>query len=265
MRRIVPLLTSSFALAFVVPQVACAQMPAMAQSAAPGIAGAYDHPNSIQPETTLSISAEATVKHAPDIAYITVGVQEDAKTAAEAMAAQAKSMNGVFDALSKAGIEKKNMQTSNFSLSPRYDYYTVTEKDGTQRGEQRLVGYTSSNMLTVKVSDLDNLGKTLDSLVSAGGNQFNGLRFALEDDEPVMDEARLQAMTDAMSRAKLYADAAGLRVTRIVTINESGGYTPQPMPMARMKFAEADVASSPVAGGEVGYSASVNVVFELGQ
>ena len=265
MRRLLPLTTSAFALALILPQAACAQMPAMAQEAAPAMVGKYGAPNSIQPETTLSISAQATVKREPDIAYITAGVQEERPTAAEAMQAQAKSMTGVFDALEKAGVAKKDMQTSNFSLSPRYDYHQIKDKDGSTHGEQRLVGYTASNQLTIKVRDLDNLGTTLDSLVNAGGNTFNGLQFALDDDTEVMDEARRKAMTDARARADLYAKAAGLRVLRIVTINESGGYMPSPMPMARMAEAKAmDSFSSPVAGGEVGYNASVNVVFELG-
>lgn len=267
MRRMLPLFASTAALALILPQAACAQMqgPALglSQQAA---AGLYQAPNSIQPETTLSISAEATVKREPDIAYINAGVQEDGDTATAAMEAQAKSMTGVFDALEKAGVAKKDMQTSNFSLWPRYTYIETKLKDGSSHGEQKLIGYTASNQLTVKVRDLDNLGSTLDSLVKAGGNTFNGLTFALDDDADVRDEARRKAMADARARADLYAKAAGLRVLRIVTINESGGYSPAPMAMGRMMEAKmADAVSTPMAGGEVGYSATVNVVFELGQ
>ncbi|MBD3768934.1 MAG: SIMPL domain-containing protein [Rhodobacterales bacterium] len=267
MRRMLPLFASTAALALILPQAACAQMqgPALglSQQAATGL---YQAPNSIQPETTLSISAEATVKREPDIAYINAGVQEDGDTATAAMEAQAKSMTGVFDALEKAGVAKKDMQTSNFSLWPRYTYIETKLKDGSSHGEQKLIGYTASNQLTVKVRDLDNLGSTLDSLVKAGGNTFNGLTFALDDDADVRDEARRKAMADARARADLYAKAAGLRVLRIVTINESGSYSPAPMAMGRMMEAKmADAVSTPMAGGEVGYSATVNVVFELGQ
>lgn len=265
MRRLFPLVTSAFALALVVPQVACAQMPAMAQQSAPAITGAYGAPNSIQPETTLEITAESTVKREPDIAYITAGVQEERATASEAMAAQAESMTGVFAALRKAGVAEKDMQTSNFSLWPRYDYHQIQDKDGSTHSEQHLVGYTASNQLTVKVRDLDNLGSTMDSLVKAGGNTFSGLNFALDDDSEVRDEARKQAMTDARARAELYAQAAGLKIKRIVRITESGGYMPSPMPMARMAEKSADSFSTPVAGGEVGYSATVSVLFELTQ
>ena len=264
MRRLIPLVSSAFALALVVPQAACAQMHGLAQESAPVTAGAYGAPNSIQPETTLEITAEANVKREPDIAYITAGVQEERATASEAMAAQAESMTGVFDALEKAGVAKKDMQTSNFSLWPRYDYHQIRDKDGSTHSEQRLIGYAASNQLTVKVRDLDNLGTTMDSLVKAGGNTFSGLSFALDDDKEVRNEARRKAMAEARARANLYAEAAGLKVLRIVRITESGSYTPGPMPMARMAEAKAaDSFSTPVAGGEVGYSATVNVLFEL--
>lgn len=262
MRTLPNLLASSFALALAGGMTACAQVPA-AFSGSPETAGSF-HPNSIQPETTISINAEASVKREPDIAYLSAGVREEAKTAQEAMAAQAKSMSGVFAALEKAGVEKKDMQTSNLSLQPVYDYEQVTIEKGRTRNEQRLRGYVASNQLTVKVRDLDNLGKTLDSLVSAGGNTFSGISFALDDAGEAQDEARRKAMKEAIARAELYADAAGLRVARIVTISESGGYSPQPAQMGRMVMAEAaDSYSTPISGGEVGYSVSVYVQFEL--
>jgi len=113
---------------------ACAQMPTTAKTAS---MTQMEHPamnhNSIQPETTLDISAEGEVMRAPDIAFITAGVQADAETAQAAMQQQANAMTGVFDALAKAGIEKKDMQTSNFSLQPRYTYVEIDEGKGRTR------------------------------------------------------------------------------------------------------------------------------------
>lgn len=226
--------------------VACAQQSPMTASA-----------NSIQPETTLAISAQASVDREPDIAFITAGVQTEAPTASEAMRKNAARMTGVFNALKQANVDDKDMQTSNFSLQPRYDY--------SSRGNAppKLIGYTAANQLTVKVRDLENLGETMDALVSAGGNTFSGLRFALDDDSEVRDEARRLAMKDAIARAELYADAAGLKVRRIVTITEGGSYNPGPVPMMAMRMAESDAMSTPIAAGEVGYTANVSVVFEL--
>jgi hypothetical protein len=213
------------------------------------------HPNSIQPETTLSISASGSVNREPDIAYLNAGVQTQGQTAQAAMSANSTAMNGVFDALAAADIDRRDMQTSNFSLQPQYDY------SNRENGQPRLTGYQASNQLTVKVRDLDNLGETMDALVSAGGNTFSGLNFALEDDRAAKNAARDLAMKEAIARAELYAAASGYEVARVVTISESGGLRPQPMQM--MAEARSVDRATPIATGEVGYSITVNVVFEL--
>lgn len=217
---------------------------------------ATTHPNSIQPETTLSISAEGSVNREPDIAFLNAGVQTRGETAQAAMSANSAAMNGVFDALAAADVDRSDMQTSNFSLQPQYDY------SNRQSGEPpRLTGYQASNQLTVRVRDLDNLGETMDALVSAGGNTFSGLNFALEDDRAAKNAARDIAMKEAIARAELYAAASGYEVARVVTINESGGFSPQPMAM--MAEARSMDRSTPIASGEVGYLVTVNVTFEL--
>ncbi|MEO1554424.1 MAG: SIMPL domain-containing protein [Pseudomonadota bacterium] len=216
---------------------------------------ATTHPNSIQPETTLSISAEGSVKREPDIAFLNAGVQTQGETAQAAMSANATAMNGVFDALAEANVDRSDMQTSNFSLQPQYDY------SSRNNGQPRLTGYQASNQLTVRVRDLDTLGETMDALVSAGGNTFSGLNFALEDDRAAKNAARDIAMKEAISRAELYAAASGYEVARVVTISESGGFRPQPMAM--MAEARSMDVSTPIASGEVGYSVTVNVTFEL--
>lgn len=245
------------ALALITAPMAFAQA-ALAQEA-PAMSEPH-HPASIQPETTLSLSATGKAMREPDIAFISTGVQTEAETAEAAMADNREAMNGVFEALREVGIEERNIQTSNFQLYPRYDYI---ETDEGPRGRRELAGYVVSNQVTAKITDLDTVGATLDSLVSAGGNTFNGIRFALEDDSAARDEARRQAISDALARAELYAGATGYEVARIVTISEhemGGGPRPQ-MAMARME--SADAAPTPIAGGEIGYEVQVNVTFEL--
>ena len=230
-------------------QTATAQEPAMTMG---------NH-NSIQPETTLAITTTGEVLREPDIAFISTGVQSFGPSASDALAANRTAMNGVFDALRSAGIADRHIQTSNFSIGPRYEY---VNEDGT-RNRRVLTGYDASNLVTVKVTDLDNLGATIDALVEAGGNTFNGISFGLEDDTEARDEARGLAMREAVKRAEIYAEAAGYEVARIVTINEYEHQDgPQPM-MARREMASADMASTPVAGGEVGYSVQLNITFEL--
>lgn len=213
-------------------------------------------PNSIQPETTLSVSATGEVSRAPDIAAITAGVQTEADTASAAMTQNAAAMDGVYKALTSAGVAERDMQTSNLSLQPRYDY---TNNNGTP---PKVTGYTASNQLTVTVRDLDNLGTTMDAIVAQGGNTISGLQFSLDDPSEARDEARREAINMAVERANLYADATGYRVARIVTITENSGGGYQPMPVMRMRAESAD-ASTKVSRGEVGYSVTVNVTFEM--
>ena len=165
-------------------------------------------------------------------------------------------MDGVFAALKKAGGADRDLQTSNFSVQPQYDY--SNREDGQP---PRITGYQATNQLSVKVRDLDTLGETLDAMVSSGGNTFNGLSFGLSDEDTARDEARRDAIAKAQARAELYADAVGMQVARIVTISESSGYS-GPQPMAEMRMVASD-ASTKIARGEVGYTVNVNVTFEL--
>ncbi|MEM6652994.1 MAG: SIMPL domain-containing protein [Pseudomonadota bacterium] len=237
------------------PTVAAAPTPTVTPNAEPL---ASTHPNSIQPETTLTLSAEGAVKRAPDIAFMNAGVETQGETAQAAMQANAEAMNGVFEALAAANIDRSDMQTSNFSVQPQYDYSNRSSGQG-----PRLTGYRASNQVTVKVRDLDSLGETMDALVGAGGNTFSGLTFALEDDRAAMDAARELAMKSAIARAELYAAASGYELARVVTLSEAGGLQPGPQPM--MMEARSAAASTPIATGEVNYSVTVNVTFELRQ
>ncbi|MEL7452444.1 MAG: SIMPL domain-containing protein, partial [Pseudomonadota bacterium] len=210
----------------------------------------------IQPETTLSITSTASVSREPDLAYINAGVETQRETAADALAENAERMNGLFAALEEAGVEKRDIQTRNFNISPRYDY----------RNDQppRLLGYTASNGVRAKITDLDNLGRTVDALVNAGGNTLDGISFALEDDSKALDAARKEAMAAALARAQLYADAAGYRVSRIVSIAEGGSRAGQPQSRVfEARSAIAGASASPVSAGELEFSATVTVLFEL--
>jgi hypothetical protein len=230
---------------------ACAGLPAPAGAQTPP---AMPPMSSIQPETTITLNGTGSVDRAPDLAHVSVGVSIDGETAAAAMGDQAQRMTAVLSTLRGAGVAQRDIQTSNLTLNPVYDYNTD--------GRPRLTGYNVSNQMDVTVRDLANLGKVLDAIVKAGGNTINGVSFGLTEPTQAQNEARVAAIKDAAARAELYASAVGYRVARIVTIMENEYYSP-PMPVARMAMAQAAESSTPVAGGEVQTVASVNVTFEL--
>lgn len=242
-----PLAVSLAALS--IPGVAMAQI----QSPVPVLA---------QGSTLLSVSAEGKSTRTPDLAVFSAGVTSQGKTAVDAMAANAAAMNKVFAALKKAGIADKDVQSSNISLNPVYGQ-PVIGPNGQVVEEARIVAYQANNTVSVKQRDLKGFGKVLDALVQAGANNVNGPSFQMENSDAAMDEARIAAMKKARARADLYAKAAGLRVVRVISISEGGGYSP-PMPVMYAKAAMvADAAPTPVAVGEVEMGVSVSVQFEL--
>ncbi|PLK24288.1 SIMPL domain-containing protein [Novosphingobium sp. TH158] len=214
--------------------------------------------------TLLTLTAQGRVARAPDIAVFTAGVMSQARTAAEALADNSAKMNRVIAALRTAGIAERDIQTSDLSLSPVYGQQRPLP-DGRMEPEQpQVVGYRASNTVSVRQRNLKQFGRVLDTLVAAGANQIDGPRFEIDKADAVADEARTLAVRKARARADLYAAAAGMKVVRIVSISESGGYVPQPMMVnARMAAEDFAGAPTPVASGEVSMSVSVNVAFEL--
>lgn len=205
----------------------------------------------------LTISAEGKSARAPDVAQFSAGVTSMGKTAGQAMAANAAAMSRVVAALKAAGVAPRDIQTSNLSLSPSFE-------DGPRPDNKppRIVGYQASNTVAVRARDLARLGTIIDSLVTAGANQVNGPDFGLDQPDAAMDEARSAAMKAARARADLYSRAAGLKVLRVLSISESGGYMPQPRVFMTAKAMDA-AAASPVESGEVATNVTVNVQYEL--
>jgi hypothetical protein len=212
----------------------------------------------------LTVSAEGRTARKPDLAVFSAGVTSSGKTAAEALSANSAQMSRVIAALKRNGIADRDIQTSNLSLSPVYADMSRQLASPLEQQVPVVIGYQVSNQVSVKQRNLAEFGKVIDTLVTAGANQVNGPAFQVDDTEAALDDARSDAMKRARDRANLYARAAGLKVLRILTIAESGGYS-QPMPVMYARAAMADSAPAPVAAGEVSLTASVTVTFELGQ
>ena len=229
-------------------------MPVAAQATAPGASIA---PMASSDGTLLAVSAQAEAKRVPDVATISAGVVTQSVEANAAMRANATQMDKVMDAIKAAGIAERDIQTSGINLNPQYKY--VDNQNPT------ITGYQANNTVSLKVRDIGKLGKVLDALVASGANQVNGPSFEIDQPEPAYDEARRGALKKAQARAAMYAQTLGLRVRRIVSISEGGGFRPPgPMPMMAMARgkAEADTAVSP---GESTLSVNLDVVFELGR
>lgn len=231
---------------------AATALAALLAAASPSLADEVKMPR------TISLSGHGEVKIAPDMATVTTGVATQGATAAEALAANTTAMNSLFAALKQAGIDDKDIQTSNFMVQPRYDY-----NDGKQ--PPKLVGYDVSNSVTVTVRKLDGLGALLDKVVQAGSNQINGISFDVSKPEMELNQARRLATVDATNKAKLYAEALGVTLGPVLSLTEGGAYPPPPVPMLRQ--AAVPMADSgrpvPMAAGEQTLSVDVNISWEI--
>lgn len=235
---------------------------AMAASAPAAFAQQAPVPAIESGHTMLTVTAQGSSTREPDMASYSAGVTTQGATASEALAANSAQMSRVIAALRKAGIADKDVQTSNLSVNPVYAQPRRLPDGNFEDGPQKIVGYQTNNTVSVRQRKLGDMGKVIDALVSAGANQVNGPNFALSQPDAAMDEARVEAMKSARARADLYAKASGLRVARIVSISESGGYSPQPV--MYMRKAAMDVAAAPpVAAGELEMNVNVTVQFEL--
>jgi uncharacterized protein YggE len=238
---------------------ACLPLALVLGMASPAIAAAAEQ----QPTPRITVVGEGETAASPDMAILSLSVLREADTARAALDANNKAMADVIDAMKKAGIAERDLQTSGLSIDPRYSNVKPDEKG---HEEPKIIGYRAVNGLTVRVRDLDKLGAIIDRSVSLGVNQGGGITFTNDDMSKPMQEARKRAMQDAIARARTLTEAAGVKTGRIIEISEqSFRPMPQPMAMKARGFAAASADSVPVQAGENTYHATVTVTFEINQ
>jgi hypothetical protein len=219
--------------AFVIAAAALTSLPAQAAERA---------------DKLVTVTGEATVAAAPDMALIRIGVTSQGKNARVASDANAKEMTAVLAAIKETGVADKDIQTTSLSLQPQYD--------PNKTGAARLIGFTANNQVTVKIRDIGQLPSILDRAISAGANEMSGIEFVVSEQSKLLDKARTEAIDDARRKAELYATAAGMKVGRVMSISEEGA-VPPPRAFQAMR------AGAAVAPGEQTLRAVVTVSYEL--
>lgn len=207
--------------------------------------------------TTLNLAAYGETQVKPDMATITLGVMTQARTAQAAMQANAQRMTQVVEALRRAGVAERDIQTSGINLNPQYAYEPNVAP--------RLTGYQASNQVTIIVRDLARLGQAVDATVTAGANQVHGIAFGLNDPTAAENAAREAAVRALAAKAELYARATGHRVARLVTLSEgTASYpVPPPMPMAVMAASRMEKADTVVSAGELKVRVDITGLYEV--
>ncbi len=210
------------------------------------------------PMRTIIVSGRGEASAVPDQARVSAGVVSQAVTANAALDANTQAMERVFEALRDAGIEDRNIRTSNFSVSPQYEPFRQNNPE-----PRRIVGYQVSNQVTAIVEEIDELGGTLDALVRSGANQLNNISFSIADPKPLEEEARRGAVQDAIAKAQTLAEAAGVNLGQILSIQEGGGGYQPPGPIFMRAEQAFDAGSVPVAPGESTVSISVSITYAI--
>jgi uncharacterized protein YggE len=201
---------------------------------------------------TISVSGEGVIKVSPDVAYITLGVETSDKEMTVAQKANRDKMNDIIDELHRLGIKDEDIQTQNYSVFPDYQW---------QENKSVLVGYRVSNQVRVRISDIDDTGRVLDSVADKGANIVNSIQFTVSDAKEAYNQALELALKDAEDKAKLMVGYFGFKNVAPITITEgSQGYPSVWRDVVDM--AELAPRGTPISGGQMEIRASVNVTFK---
>ncbi|SDG48652.1 SIMPL domain-containing protein [Pelagibacterium luteolum] len=211
---------------------------------------------------TITLTGTGVVRAVPDMATINTGVTTQAETALEALDANSEAMADLVSALREAGLEDRDIQTSDFTVTPQYVYSDQRDDSGYTLPPE-IQGYQVSNSVTIIVRDLEGLGSVLDRAVTVGANTINGISFDVEDASELETKARELAVADAIAKAETYAVAADFTLGSIESIREADQQMP-PQPMYRAAMAEMAADSSvPVEAGELAFSVTTTISWSI--
>ncbi|MGH8296303.1 MAG: SIMPL domain-containing protein [Steroidobacteraceae bacterium] len=209
------------------------------------------------PPATIQVSGQAKVSEAPDRVYIDIGVTTQARRSEDAASQNVRRLSGVIAAVKRAAGPGAQLTTTEYSISPRYDYLP--------HGAATIVGYTASNVVRVTLDDLRKIGAVLDAATQAGSNSVRDIRFAVRDEQVPRTEALREAALNARQDARVLADALGLRIVRVLQVDEqSPAVVPQPIYLQARRFATPEAApATPVEAGTVAVDATVTLTVEV--
>jgi len=208
-------------------------------------------------QSGIWVSGTGEVSVTPDIATLSLGIEAQADTVAEAQAQAAVAMEAVMDALAANGVAEKDIQTRYFSIYPvtRWDDY---------KDETVVTGYRVTNMVTAKIRDVEQAGMVIDAVAAAGGDytRVNNISFSVDDPTPYYEEARQEAMTDARAKAEQLANLAGIGLGKPTYISEGTIYPPVVYRDAGMEMM-APEATTPISPGEIELTLTLQVAYAI--
>lgn len=226
---------------------------------------AQSYSRSIQPSSfrSFSITGEGKVTTVPDIATFTFGITtEGGKNLSDLQKENTERANAAIAFIKTAGVETKDIQTENYTVSPRYQYATCVGNTGGTCPPPTIVGYTVSQTVRVKVRDFTKAGDLVGGVVGKGANTVSSLSFTIDDPTSVETAARAKAIAQAKEKAKAIADAGGFSLGRLLGIEEGNAFTPMYYTAEKFGRGGADQDMAPIPTIEPG-SRDVTVTVTL--
>ncbi len=234
-------------------------LPAQAQTATQSPTGTQS-PNGQAATRTITVVGRGEVKVKPELATTTVGVEALAPTVDAAMEDAQARMDAVLAALKKLDIADKDIQTSNFSIN--FERPQTGTPEGTKTESSQPAGfYRVSNMVTITIRDLKQVGAVLDAAVKAGANNVWGITFGLDDTDALEVRAREAAVKNARARAESLAELTGVTVGDVVAVSEVIGNVPAVMYSAAE--GRGGGGGTPVEPGEVSFTTQIQIVYAI--
>jgi hypothetical protein len=231
-----------------------------AQVTPPSIAGYVGAPviTSGQQQVGLWVSGEGKSKATPDLVLLSLGIEAESKTVARAQQDAAQAMDAVMKALRNNGVADKDIQTQRFSILPVTQWIEDQQK-------QIITGYRVTNVVVAKIRQVDKAGPVIDAVAEAGGNftRIDNIDFSIDDPTPNYDEARAKAIEDAMAKAKQMANAANIKLGKLIYISESTPYLPNVSIRDYTMKAGAPAPTTPISPGELEIQVNVQMVYEI--
>ncbi|HEV8370307.1 MAG TPA: SIMPL domain-containing protein [Pyrinomonadaceae bacterium] len=205
--------------------------------------------------TRVLVSGDSVVQVQPDTAVLTISVVTQSKQALEAQQQNATKTEAVVRALKAVAGSGSEVKTSGYSLQPQRVY-----KEGQP---PTITGYEARNSVSVTISDLTKVGAVIDAAAQAGANDVGGIAFTLRQDRPAKDKALGEATREALSKARVIAQALNGRVSRIVEVQEDGFQRPQPIYQAQEFAMVRSQASTPIEVGSLDIRSRVQLIAEI--
>jgi len=219
----------------------------------------------IETRKTISFTGKGELYVKPDVGMISFSVLTEKKTVAEAMSENTKKMNAVIASIKGEGVEEKDIKTTNFNISPHYEYYESSEITiwPTPEGKRVLVGYEISQTVQVKVRNLEKIGTIIQKSTDAGANDIGNLQFVIDKEEELKNQVKKEAIKNAKDKAKELSGLLGVNLVRIVDFSENA-YVPVYYDSGVAALKEASLPAAPqIESGQNKIEVNVTITYEI--